>query len=54
MNKGRFPRTMNEAFGPDATSACAITCYRTPRHHHIILWTVLAVGLLAVAWSVLA
>ena len=31
MKGYRFPRTMDEAFGTDATSACAIEIYRAPR-----------------------
>ncbi|MDE2325333.1 MAG: hypothetical protein KGL51_11805 [Betaproteobacteria bacterium] len=50
----RYARTLDEAFGLSAESACAISCYRAPRHHRIILWTVLIVGLLSVVWSVCA
>lgn len=46
MNRYRFPRTLDEAFGPDAASACAITCYRAPVWPRLLLWSTLAAGAL--------
>ena len=42
MKGYRFPRTLDEAFGPDAASACAVTCYRQSRAPRLLLWTILA------------
>lgn len=44
--RDRFPRTMTEAFGCDATSANPITRYTRPAHQRVYDWlTVAAVGL---------
>lgn len=47
---GRMPRTLTDAFGTDAESACAVTCYRAPRAHKWVLWALIAVGIFA-AWG---
>ncbi len=39
MTHYRFPRTLHEAFGPDAASACAITRYRAPVWPRVLLWS---------------
>ncbi len=48
MSYYRFPRTLDEAFGPDASSVCAITCYRAPRAPRVLMWSIFAAAALAV------
>ena len=43
-----FARTLDEAFGPDARTACAITCYRR-KNYGWLLWGVIVVGLAVIA-----
>ena len=50
MTRYRFPRTLDEAFGPDAYSACAITCYRAPIWPRLLLWSIFALGLVVGIW----
>ena len=53
MTRYRYARTLDEAFGPDAYSACAITCYRAPRLPRVLLWSIFAAAALAVmAWRI--
>ncbi len=52
MNRYRFPRTLDEAFGPDAYSACAITRYRPSRLPKLLLWAIFAVGIAALVWRI--
>ncbi len=49
MKGYRFPRTLTEAFGPDASSACAVTRYRSPRTSRALLWLFLVAGALVLA-----
>jgi len=46
MSHYRFPRTLDEAFGPDASSACAVTRYRAPILPRLLLWLIFAAGAL--------
>lgn len=52
MSHYRFPRTLDEAFGPDARSACAITCYRASRLPKLLLWAIFAAGVAALVWRI--
>ncbi len=47
MKGDRFPRTLTEAFGPDALSACAVTRYRAQRSPRVLLCSILAAAALA-------
>ena len=53
MKGYRFPRTLTEAFGPDALSACAVTRYRSPRTSRALLWSILAAAALAALLHIL-
>ena len=52
MSRYRYARTLDEAFGPDAHSACAITCYRPSRLPKLLLWAIFAVGIAALIWRI--
>jgi hypothetical protein len=41
--RNTFARTLDEAFGLDARSACAVTCYRR-KSYGWLLWAVIAAG----------
>ena len=41
--RNTFARTIDEAFGLDATSSCALTCYRR-KSYGWLLWAVIAAG----------
>lgn len=45
---GRYPRTLTDAFGTDAESACAVTCYRASGAWKWVLAALIVIGLLAV------
>ncbi|WP_455387398.1 hypothetical protein [Petrachloros mirabilis] len=50
--RNTFARTLDEAFGLDATSACAVTCYRS-RGHKLMSASVWICAIAAVALLVL-
>ncbi len=52
MTRYRFPRTLDEAFGPDAYSACAITCYRTPIWPRVLLWGLTLAAIAVAYWRI--
>ena len=54
----RYPRTLRDAFGLDATEAVAIHYYRTPLHKRVLFfwcrhgWLAIVLGLLAaIFWN---
>ena len=53
MKGYRFPRTLTDAFGPDASSACAVTRYRSPRAPRVLLWSILVAAALAALLHIL-
>ena len=52
MNRYRYARTMDEAFGPDAYSACAITCYRPSSMPIMLLWGLFLAALAVIVWRI--
>ena len=51
MTRYRYARTLDEAFGPDAYSACAITRYRAPIWPRLLLWTIVLACTAIFFWS---
>ena len=52
MTRYRYARTLDDAFGPDAYSDCAITCYRAPIWPRVLLWGLFLAALALVIWRI--